>query len=413
VSWQDRIRKMIYVSPSGKSFELEYFELERTGGKKAPVTESPGTDGGVVQDLGNATPTYPVTCYISGPDYDTEADRFWDALNERGPGLLKHPRWGDIRVLPDPQTQTEQFVEGAWRATFSVRFISAPEMADEYPEVEDAPDLQIAAEADAAADTVTGDLEGEEITDPKALAGLKESVTNGLTKFKAAFSSISASVEGLSDSINDQINAITSAIDELVAAPAELTSALMTLYRLPARTTVNIRDKTAAYTTLYDNIVTSFEQETTAYGVMMGIVNAAQIFAVQIAAAESTIDGTLNTRDDALSVVNQLTGLNSNLSDTLEAVEAAGGFTADYESRAAAEQVATRAINNLIDRALNLPAEKSRIMSEALSPIELIDSLYTDIDDFETALADFIEYNKLAGNEILIVPRGREVRWYE
>ena len=52
-------------------------------------------------------------------------------------------------------------------------------------------------------------------------------------------------------------------------------------------------------------------------------------------------------------------------------------------------------------------------MSEALSPIELIDSLYTDIDDFETALADFIEYNKLAGNEILIVPRGREVRWYE
>jgi hypothetical protein len=187
----------------------------------------------------------------------------------------------------------------------------------------------------------------------------------------------------------------------------------MTLYRLPARTTVNIRDKTAAYTTLYDNIVTSFEEETTAYGVMMGIVNAAQIFAVQIAAAESTIDGTLNTRDDALSVVNQLSSLNSNLSNALEAVEAAGGFTADYESRAAAEQVATRAINNLIDRALNLPAEKSRIMSEALSPIELIDSLYTDIDDFETALADFIEYNKLAGNEILIVPRGREVRWYE
>lgn len=404
---------MTYISPSGNSFDLEFFEVERTGGRKAPVTESPGTDGGTVQDLGTTNPSYPVTCYLSGPDYDLEADRFWDALNERGPGLLKHPRWGDLRVLPVPQSQQERFVEGAWRAVFSVNFIYAPEMAEEYPEIEAAPDLQVAADADEAADTTTEALEGAETPNAKEQTGIKATVADSMDKFKKTFASISSKVSGLQDSINDQINAITSELDELAAAPAQLTGALMSLYRIPARTAVSIPDKIDAYTTLYDNIVASFADQTTVYGTMMGVVNAAQIFAVQISAAEATIDGSLRTRREATYAVSSLSSLNLLLSTALESVESAGDFSSDYESKQAADKVATRAINNLIDRALSLPTEKSKVLSEALTPIELVDSLYSGIDDFEAQLADFIEYNQLAGDEILVVPRGREVRWYE
>jgi len=404
---------MTYTSPSGKSFSLSFDDVSRAGGKKAPVIEAPGTDGGTVQDLGNITPVYPVVCYISGSDYDIEADRFWEAMHEIGPGILNHPRWGNLRVLPNPRTQVEQFVEGAGRAVFNIDFILAPEGSDEYPKIEAAPDLQIAADAEQAASDIADSLYGTEITDPGALAGLKASVLSGLTKTKAAFATVSAAVDGLQEDIQAAITTITNEIDTLITAPADLMAELLTLYRLPARTVTGIQSKIEGYEALYTTIVSGFVSQTTAYGQMVGLVNASQVNAIQAAAAESTIDGTIRTRAEAASIISKLNDLNSGLASTLESVETAGGFYSDHVSRLSAESAAARAVSNLIDRSLGLPAEKKKTLTEDATPLNIVFTLYEDLDNFEDTLDQFIEYNALTGPEILLVPRGREVRWYE
>ena len=413
MSFKDRIRDMIYTSPSGKSFTVQFDDLSRSGGKKAPVTESPGADGGTVQDLGKRTTTYPVRCYLTGQDYDLEADRFWDALLETGPGFLNHPRWGNIRVLPNPRTQTEEFVNGAGRAVFEIDFITAPEDAEEYPTIEAAPDLQIAADADTAASAITDSLDGEELTDPKGITGLKDAVVRNMARFKTAFASVSAAVDGLQADIEAVITSITNNIDDLVTAPADLMTELLQLYRLPARTVTNVQSKIEGYSALYSVIIDGFRSQTLAYGEMVGLINTAQANAIQAAAAEATIDGAITTRGQAADIIDTLNTLNANISTAVEAIEAAGGFTSDYASRAAAEQASARAISNLVDRALNLPTEKRRTLDRSINPLALVYELYSDIDNLEDTLSEFIAYNRLTGNEILTIPNGREVRWYE
>ena len=104
----DRLRTMRYIAPSGSEFVLEFDELVRTLGKKSIASEYPGRDAGSVQDLGRRTRRYPIVCYISGPDYDEEADRFAAALEESGPGVLEHPRWGTLDVHPSLARQHDR-----------------------------------------------------------------------------------------------------------------------------------------------------------------------------------------------------------------------------------------------------------------------------------------------------------------
>ncbi len=405
--YTDRLREFKYIAPSGKTYILQFDSLSRTGGKKAPVSEFPGQNQGAVQDLGNLTPTFPVECYITGTDYDVTADSFWEALHETGPGKLFHPRWGNLNVLPIPQSQAEDYVNGAGRAVFNITFIRTDAEQFVYPQVSEDFASKVTADVDEAATAITEGVP-EEITDVATQAGTKASMLDTLGKITDGFDTITELTDDVRADINQVVADITNQIDALVQAPADLMTALLTLYRLPGTIDINVESKVDGYSTIYDNLITGYVDTTTKYGEDFGLIAVANINAIAIASGESTTAGDIPTRDSAGNVIARLTALYNLIRDSIQDLEDAGLFSTGYEMLQDVERAVTSAITGLIDQALNLPAERKQILEREVDPITFYYELFGNLD----LIDDWMTFNSFTDNEILLIPRGREVRWF-
>ncbi len=410
MSYTDDLRPLQYTSPSGKTFTLDFDELSRTGGKKGGLTEFPGLDQGAVQDLGNNTPTFPISCYIAGQNYHTEADRFYNALHEPGVGTLIHPRWGTMSVMPQLQSQGEQFVEGAGRAVFSITFIRADLIVLDYPRATDLPDERISANADATETAIIDSIPDETLTNAKKKTGLKAGVLNTISNITRPINNLTAISSDIATNVNQTINEITVGIDELVLSPALLAQSLLTLYRLPARVATNVEEKIKGYRTIYNNIYNGFLQTSREYGDTQTQINIAQLQAIAISAAESTLTGFIYTRLQAINTLEELIELYKLIQLLIESLETAGNFTADYDTLRLTELTVKAAIQNLIERSLSLPVERSMILEREVNPITLCFEIYGD--SWPQYFDTFMDYNNFQGNSILLVPRGTVVRWY-
>jgi prophage DNA circulation protein len=408
VSYIDRLSEMRYTSPSGKSFSLLFDDVTREGGKKVPVVEFPGQDQGAVQDLGELTVTIPVTCYIAGPDYDIEADRFWDALAEPGAGELDHPRWGVISVMPSTRRQAENFVDGASVAVFEITFIKADERAFEYPRIGTAPDAAIQAQTDEAAAALGGAAEGLDIAGPGERATVKKSSLDGIKKFRDGMMRVTVGVSDLSRDVQAQIRKIEREIDSYILAPAELMGAFLTLYRLPSRTAQDVEVKIKSYETAYRDVTAGFIRTTALYGERLGIISAGQALGLLAAAAEATTAGDITTRGEAARIVAGLSALSADAFTLADRLYGIGGGDVGFQARESVRRAVSSAILSIFERALNLPTEQAYTLSREITPIEIVFELDGDIE----RLHEFIGYNQLAGDEIILIPRGREVRWY-
>jgi len=407
MSYRDRLREFKYTAPSGQEFTLQFDSLNRTGGKKAPVSEFPGQNQGAVQDLGNITPTFPVSCYLTGVDYDLEADRFWEAIHEDGPGKLDHPRWGNISVLPVPETQTEQFVDGAGRSVFQITFIRADETQFDYPTSTIDYPTQVSAAVDATAVEI-GEAVPEEITDVRTLTGLKDQILASMDTITAAYDQLTGITDDIRQEIAQTVRDIENNIDDLVSAPAQLMSALLTLYRLPGTIATSIQEKLDGYKNIYTGLIDGFTSTTEQYGAEMGIVNSANLSAISAANAESAGYGSIPTRTQASEIVTQVDEFSKTIRASIEDLEALGDFQAAYEMQLSLENSITIILSGLIDQAVNLPAERTEILDREVTPIQFVFEKYGDLEQLDF----FMEYNNLCCDNILLMQRGTEVRYY-
>ncbi len=399
---------MRYTSPSGQEFTLLFDALTRTGGKKAPVSEFPGQDQGAVQDLGELTIVFPVTCYISGPEYDLESDRFWNALAESGEATLDHPRWGILTVLPSTRKQTEEFVNGAMRAVFTIDFIRTDQTQFEFPKVTGVADDQIISDTNEAAVAIADTLEGAETENPREKAGIKDRITGALSMVSGAINKVTGLTDTARSQITGAINEVTREIDTLVASPALLLEAMTSLYRLPAREEIDIDAKIRAYREIYTSLVDGIVNTTIQYGEIFGLVTTGQIGAVAIAAAEATTAGDIETREQAGQIIDDLSSLYADITGSIEDVESAGSFSAGYDAQAAVDQAVSRALGNLVDRAFSLPTERILTLDKDVTSIQLAYELYGDLNNIDR----LINFNNFQDTYLLLLQRGTEVRWY-
>lgn len=436
MSANDRLRTFRYTTALGETFVLQFDELTRSGGRNSVVSEYVGQNSGGVQDLGEAIRRYPVTCYISGPDYDQEADRFAAALDEAGPGILDHPRWGTQGVLPVSWQQSEHFLNGVGRAVFSVEFVGADSRKFEYLVSRIAADEVIAAGITRLAENIGSSLASAEIVDPSALTALRESVSDGIETARNELSAIAGLTEEVRGSVESAVVAMSRGIEELIWSPVLLARSFLDLYRLPATTITNVREKIAGYRAVFSqlretltaptagaaavvrrNTATEAERrrmnaDEIASAETVGLISVAQIYALQAALSEAAVAGLdggtegerpIRTRAEAIGAVEELRSVAAEMNALAESM---GVPTYDV-SREGASVIAA-AIGALVDGALALPTERTVVLEGDTTPIHLAVELFGSLD----RLDECIEYNELAGEELLLVPRGREVRYY-
>ncbi|MFW6312267.1 MAG: DNA circularization N-terminal domain-containing protein [Spirochaetota bacterium] len=409
MSYQDRVRTAVYVAPSGSEHQFEFFELARNREKKAPINELPEREGADIQDLNQATLRIPITAYISGPDYDEAADAFWAALDEIGPGELRHPRWGNIAVLPVSISQTEDFQVNGRRARFEIEFVKPSTTA--FPvtgaQRESAVEQSVNAFADAAATSL---VEEVDFDDAATKISAAEAYEDGVAIFGEAVADLATADEPLSEQIQLLSRQLIDNMDTLIESPLELALEAIRLYRLPARTISNVWEKVRGYATLVEQLINNVEEAPTT----QAIVALFQATAATGAMAEATLSGPIERRDRAVSAAETLRSTYASVMDAVEVVETADDgvdFRVSQEALVALDTAVSTAYGLLIERSYSLKSSRRIRLDSDATPIELAARFYPD-SGLDEAIDHVIEENELLDSEIFLVPRGREVVYY-
>ena len=408
MSYLDRLSTLRYTSPSGQEFALAFDGLRRDGGKKVPVTETPGHDTPIVQDLGEAALTYPVVCYIHGDDYDAEADRFWAALEEPGAGTLHHPRWGILSVIATTRIQRERFVDGAGAAVFEIAFVRLDDAQNEYPRVRVDDVAAVSSAVSAAAAAITATTKTTEGASAAALAAAKTALAAAAKSSEAAIGRITGISDSVRQEIDDATRSVNSAVDAVTGATTGAISAMISLYRLPAQAVADVTAKITGLQSLYRTLADSAISASAEYGAWLAAQGAAQILGAAAAIAESTTAGQVETRDDAVEILALLAGQADAIRRDVAALETSGGGMLDPVAVRATLTAYTRSIRTVVAQSMRLPRERREILDEDETPITLAHRYYGSME----RLDELVSINRLSGDMLLLIPRGTEIVHY-
>lgn len=402
MSYLDRLRKGKYTSPSGKEFDFFFTELSRSGSKKSATLEVPQSDFAVVQDHGCKAIDFPLSIFFDGADYDQIADEFYAALREHGPGVLAHPRWGDVKVLATSFTQSEKFVDGMGRAEFSVDFVHAPNENMLSTTAITASAVASAASASIeSANAVVGAKFGNPVL--RDLAECRSRLLKSIRSTKTRLIQLTGTVREVAQKINAASVSFEANIDTLINSPGELASAFAEVISAAAGTEIGISEKVSAFGDLLTSAIT--ENPTTA---SQAIITEMIVSTVLAASVESASTGSIYSRDDAIGIHNQIADIFERSRLVIEAAEKSSGYAADPETQALLAKAATNALAYLLASSYDLRMERRVSLDGAATPLELVYRFYKDVD----RLDEFCDQNHLEGDLLFIVPAGQEVRYY-
>lgn len=434
--WQDRLREAAYRSPNGTRTAFLFQDVSRTVEKKTAAFDFPDADGTLVQDLGHKGRRYPLRLMFSGDNHDIEADAFELTLLEKGAGVLEHPRYGQVDVVPfgeitqrdDLKTRANQTViEVTFWATIGTAYPTG--QADAAAVALVAVDDYQAAASQELEDALAIDTQFEEVTFRDQWEGFLDNVESATAEISAA----SAEVEAEFNAINDSINR---GIDVLIAEPLTLAFQTLALIKAPARALTQIEARLNAYGDLADSIVNGGSNRigTGSTGTPQVIQptndsRAANELASRRIFAQGAIAGSVtstmvtvqdngyDTQPQAIAAAEQLLAQMEKVTDWADqnyreldgtgidkrpVVDTGAGYQQLQEAVALAA-------GELINASFNLKRERRIVLDRARSMFDFVGEYYGDID---ANLDFFINSNELTGSEILELPKGRTVLVY-
>ena len=417
-----RLREGRFVSPSGTESAFLFDTLTRSAGKKVSSHEIPDSNDAVLQDLGTGTIAYPMGVYFIGGNYDVYADVFADSLlKERytpdKPGILHHPRWGDIPVMPVSVDQAETFAgTGVGIAKFNVEFrqtksLTAP-ASDGYTQ------SLVNQSTDELRDEIENAADGIDVSSASAYSRFRAGV-------RSAISTVSDAIEGISDKIGDvqsEVDAITqdlySALD-LAASPAIIMGQLGNLVFGVADVVFSTPDRFNAYADMTRSVIESYR---TRYESMVGADDkkvAAEslqmIGAILVnASAIALLNTDFETRDAVGEAIDSLVDSLLSYRDEVDAVQAglsgpiSEQFIPDHNLQSQLAGIVAATTQVAINRAFDLKAKRAMRLAAPSDAITLTWELYGDLEKLDF----FSRTNRITDNEFWEIPSGREIVAY-
>lgn len=435
MSYIDRIERLTYQSPKRKTFDLEFDDLARNIQRKTAINEFPYQNKSNVQDLGMGNLKIPIRCYISGSDYDLEADRFFKALNEQGYGVLDHPRWGSIDVIPINITQSESFVDGLGRAIFEIEFIEYFPDSTNFPE-------NLYSKIKNFINIITGfidnvfqlidsilTIETELRRFARTARRIVGSVVSETKRIETRFKGISDRwkedtrnnfVSSTFDPANkfrvggrerqDLFNKNLRVFQEYIEdnpdiVISEATKLLNNLARTEQDPDINVSQIAKSYTDTLDFIDSKFNDSN--MNDFEANINGYNAIAFTLAMCEKLINANYNTRNESIQIIDILTDRREKLKLIYDKVIQKNG-NLDYDILLQTYNSIALTQRQILNQSLEIPTEKNIILDKDTSPIELVFSITGNID----RLDELISYNNLQGKNILVIPKGTSIRYY-
>lgn len=419
-AWVNRLRPGVFTSPAGVVSNFKIDIVSRIGGKKASIHEILNKDEAIPQDQGNRSQTFPIEAYFTDDNGDQEADIFYNSLRERytadAPGVLNHPRWGDINVMPFEFQQVETLVTGAGIFRVPVEFREIP--AQQFPIPESIDQSDITADITDLESTIEGANASIDVDQAGNYASFGAKTREMVSVIGSSLSGIVSGVEA----VQDRFNTIQNDIDTALNAGADaiiIMSQVLQLIRTPSQIIDSTLVKIQGYGAMMQGIAQGFANEFTENPNNQEKLNFARIaesllyFGASVT-AEAGLFTDYSTREaagDALDLINTVYDLaEQNLSEIYQLLD--GLITMSFEPNHDTGLNSLLLIGKtnaiLIDRSFDLKAKQITILAGPSDPITLTWRFYKNMNQLEY----FIETNNIQDNEFIEIPAGREIVAY-
>jgi len=418
--WQQRTRESIkFTSPDGNTFEAQWRSNTTTQEKNLGIYNYPKVQGSVVQDLGLKSARYPMIVYFDGPNNDIESQKFMIALRQTGPWTVIHPVLGEkilqpISFSPDINpigsgnitAITTEWIEPISDAVIT----SIQELEARIREQQQALNQQSANQYD---ETVSQDEAGETLA-------IAEETNNVLTAWDETMDSLAQLGSDVYNQVISVKRGMQSAILDPVIDVIALTGQFQGLLELPGLVAQDFEARFNIYLEMANRIIGNTESDRTD-SVQKNRIATNEVVLSSIISTMGTlaITSEYQTRPQAVQATEDILNIFSNITNALDNAQsdyADNTIDNQYFSQSQTFSEAALLMGYIIAYiqriTLDLRIEKRFILEKNRAPIEITITEYGDLGENDSNLDLFISSNGLKGNDILLIPAGREVVVY-
>ena len=419
-SYKDRLRPAQFVDPDGEVYDFNVNTLERSFGKKGSTQEILDSDESMFQDQGNKVWTFPIDAYFTGLNYDIPTDNFVLALSKKysqeNPGILKHPRWGDINVAPNGISQKEELINGAMVGRVTVVFVKV--YPRKYPDTE-GKSLDDAIRQIEIMTNISEDLSSNFLLDGyNALANAGSKILGAVGIVSNSIGAVSDGIDSVQDTFDSIQSAVNNSVDDLAGNIINTIAGTQRLIRTPARIKNQLMSSLKVYSEMITTLCTSFydanevdksNQKNNA--MMIELIGG---FGV-VVTGEIATKINLTTRDEAINIIETLTSTLETFNTFFESSRVDGSaiqeYSGDHNFYSLLLDTISRINEIILNKAFDLKAEKRYILKVNSDPITECYKVYGNVDT-ET-MEFYILSNNLINDEFIDIPAGRELVYYE
>lgn len=407
MSWKDRLQAgIVLVSPAGEEFIAYWRGDNRSVEKKLGVFDYPFYPGSMVQDLDVTATRYPISFFFEGPDHDLQAEAFFAACALRGVWTVNHPTKGVKTLQLIGVTEEIEPVENANITKFSTEWL---EPMGEFASVSI---RQLGAAAKSTAAVVREKasdqfVKGIKIEKPSALARFKAGVASVSGKIKSVLGPITQTVAEVNAAVESVYQGIQTSLQSATLSVVALAGQVQTLIDLPGQIENDLNTRIDAYTTLITDSLSRLDNSSN------DSVTKELVAVTATASINVAIVGTpLSTREEALSLIETITANFNTVTSALDAGQSQWSgnlLESRYFSQSDAYtdtvKMTAQMIDLLLRQAFDLAVAKRFTLKTNRCPVEIALTEGVDLDKF-------ISSNGLKGNDILLLPAGREIVVY-
>lgn len=407
MSFRDRLRPATFTAPSKIEFLFFTDTLQRSGGKKASTHEILDSNYSLSQEQGNNTYTFSIDAYFTSEDYDIYADDFILGLEEKytldNPGILKHPRWGDINVFPLKWEQKEELVDKAMVSHITVSF------------VEVFPFLFPGSQADELSKAYSGidnmgmiGIEGMNLDSYKAQTNIIGQLKKAFREIMSAMEMVTEGIESVEDTMNSIQSDFDSMVDSISGNIYQTIAATQRVMRAPGRIYDESLAKVNGYYDMVSDLCTSLLQDVNGVDQVNKLNNAKLMQSLAgfgvAALAEAASYTTYRTRSQSIDAVKKVKAGYDLYVQSMDAAKTST-FSGDHNFFNILLDTVTKISNVIFKNSFDLKGEKTTVLK---NPSDVITRCYENYGKVDAETIDFYcKTNKIKKDEYTEIPAGR------
>lgn len=419
MTWKARLKTEIRLtSPEGDTFTTLWAGNPRNFERRLAFFNYPRIDGTIIQDLGAGAVTYPLTLLFEGENNDLEANRFLVSCKQAGVWSVDHPTKG-LLFLQLISIREDVFpIQSGNVTTIETDWIEP--LIDEAEKSEAEKRFELSKGVDnvnsSGATQLTETVKQNKATQVYTFAtNVQKNVTAVTDKLKNLYeraAEVNAQISAVRRSITDTIN-------QTVIDVTALAGEVQQLVQLPTLVSEDIQARLGYYSELGEELLGLSPEGTTEDDRNAVAIQEAALVATMGAVAQIAASGTLKTRKEALDTLETVDGLFNSIVNELDLVQSqfsAVDIDNQYFSQTSSYSdlvlLVANTLKYLLDASYDLAIEKTIVLSKPRAPIEITITEYGELGAKDENFDLFIDSNRLKGNEILILPAGKEVVVY-